>query len=185
MSIKINARETNLKVGKTPGYYYVMTPELYIALTRDKVIKEAALRSGVSRGVMQACWDAAGEVIKAWATEGHSVAIPGLGTMRFTVRSKAVANVNDVKTSLIKSRRIVFTPSTDLKEELASTSIQITCYDRNGEIVKRVTSSDDGVVEDNDNPSPNSPEGEGTTSQGGGNNTGGGGNGGGNDDGDE
>ena len=162
MSIKINARETNLKVGKTPGYYYVMTPELYIALTRDKVIKEAALRSGVSRGVMQACWDAAGEVIKAWATEGHSVAIPGLGTMRFTVRSKAVANVNDVKTSLIKSRRIVFTPSTDLKEELASTSIQITCYDRNGEIVKRVTSSDDGVVEDNDNPSPNSPEGEGS-----------------------
>jgi len=174
MSIKINARETNLKVGKTPGYYYVMTPELYIALTRDKVIKEAALRSGVSRGVMQACWDAAGEVIKAWATEGHSVAIPGLGTMRFTVRSKAVANVNDVKTSLIKSRRIVFTPSTDLKEELASTSIQITCYDRNGEIVKRVTSSDDGVVEDNEDPSPNSPEGEGSGNGNG--NTGGGGN---------
>ena len=174
MSIKINARETNLKVGKTPGYYYVMTPELYIALTRDKVIKEAALRSGVSRGVMQACWDAAGEVIKAWATEGHSVAIPGLGTMRFTVRSKAVANVNDVKTSLIKSRRIVFTPSTDLKEELASTSIQITCYDRNGEIVKRVTSSDDGVVEDNEDPSPNSPEGEGSGNGNGNPNTGGG-----------
>ena len=174
MSIKINARETNLKVGKTPGYYYVMTPELYIALTRDKVIKEAALRSGVSRGVMQACWDAAGEVIKAWATEGHSVAIPGLGTMRFTVRSKAVANVNDVKTSLIKSRRIVFTPSTDLKEELASTSIQITCYDRNGEIVKRVTSSDDGVVEDpeNDNGSDNGND-HGNGNQGGGN-TGGG-----------
>ena len=175
MSIKINARETNLKVGKTPGYYYVMTPELYIALTRDKVIKEAALRSGVSRGVMQACWDAAGEVIKAWATEGHSVAIPGLGTMRFTVRSKAVANVNDVKTSLIKSRRIVFTPSTDLKEELASTSIQITCYDRNGEIVKRVTSSDDGVVEDNEsNDNDNDNVNTGGNGNGGGGNTGGG-----------
>ena len=172
MSIKINARETNLKVGKTPGYYYVMTPELYIALTRDKVIKEAALRSGVSRGVMQACWDAAGEVIKAWATEGHSVAIPGLGTMRFTVRSKAVANVNDVKTSLIKSRRIVFTPSTDLKEELASTSIQITCYDRNGNEVKRVTSSDDGTVEDPEN---EGGENNGNTGNNGGNNNGGGG----------
>ena len=33
-----------------------------------------------AKGVMQACWDAAGEVIKAWATEGHSVALPGLGT---------------------------------------------------------------------------------------------------------
>ncbi len=41
------------------------------------MIREAALRSGVSQGVMKACWDAAGEVIKAWATEGHSVALPG------------------------------------------------------------------------------------------------------------
>ncbi len=147
MAIKVNARETELKIGKNPGYYYVMTPDLYSALAQKKVIKEAALRSGVSQGVMQACWDAAGEVIKAWATEGHSVALPGLGTMRFALRSKAVADVNDVKSGLIKSRRIVFTPSVDLKEELANTSIQITCYDRDGKIVKRVT-SDAGEVED-------------------------------------
>ena len=175
MAIKINARETNLKIGKTPGYYYVMTPELYIALNKDKVIKEAALRSGVNKGVMQACWDAAGEVIKAWATEGHSVAIPGLGTMRFTVRSKAVADVNKVKTSLIKCRRIVFTPDVDLKEELANTSIQITCYDRNGEEVKRVTSADDGTVEDEGLTPDPSPVGEGNDNTGGttGGNTGG------------
>ena len=30
------------------------------------------------------------KLIKAWANEGHSVALPGLGTMRFSVRSKAV-----------------------------------------------------------------------------------------------
>ena len=147
MAIKVNARETELKIGKNPGYYYVMTPDLYIALAQKKVIKEAALRSGVSQGVMQACWDAAGEVIKAWATEGHSVALPGLGTMRFALRSKAVADVNDVKSGLIKSRRIVFTPSVDLKNELANTSIQITCIDRNGKVVKRVT-TDAGEVED-------------------------------------
>ena len=154
MAIKVNARETELKIGKKPGYYYVMTPDLYIALAQKKVIKEAALRSGVSQGVMQACWDAAGEVIKAWATEGHSVALPGLGTMRFAVRSKAVADVNDVKTGLIKSRRIVFTPSVDLKEELANTSIQITCYDSTGKVVKRVT-SDAGEIEDPDDTDDN------------------------------
>ena len=181
--LKVKANETKIKIGKYEGTYrYVMMPELYTTLNQQKVIKEAALRSGVSRGVMQACWDAAGEVIKAWATEGHSVAIPGLGSMRFGLRAKSVANVNEVKTSLIKSRRIIFTPDVDLKEELADTSIQITCYDRNGNEVKRVTSTDPGVVEDNDNPSPTSPEGEGTNSQGGGNT---GGNGGGNDDGDE
>ena len=164
MAIKVNARETELKIGKKPGYYYVMTPDLYIALAQKKVIKEAALRSGVSQGVMQACWDAAGEVIKAWATEGHSVALPGLGTMRFAVRAKAVADVNDVKSGLIKSRRIVFTPSVDLKEELANTSIQITCYDRDGKIVKRVT-TDAGEVEDPEDTDDNGTGG-GTTNSG-------------------
>ena len=36
----------------------------------------------------------------------------------------------------------------ELKDELSSTAIQITCYNRNGEEVKSVTSSDDGTVED-------------------------------------
>ena len=150
MALKVKAQEKLVKFSKNnPGTYrYVMAPDLYIALTQEKVIKEAALRSGVNRGVMQACWDAAGEVIKAWATEGHSVALPGLGTMRFGLRAKSVEKVEDVKSSLIKSRRIIFTPAVDLKDELANTSIQITCYDRNGDEVKRVTSSDPGTVED-------------------------------------
>ena len=146
MAIKVNARETELKIGKNPGYYYVMTPELYLALNQKKVIKEAALRSGVSQGVMQACWDAAGEVIKAWATEGHSVAIPGLGTIRFAVRAQA-AQLEKVGVDLIKAKRIVFTPSVDIKKELAATSINITCIDRDGNSVKRVT-TDGGDVED-------------------------------------
>ena len=146
--MKVKAKEQLQKVGTYAGKYrYVMMPELYTALTQDKVIKEAALRSGVSRGVMQACWDAAGDVIKAWATEGHSVALPGLGTMRFGLRAKSVESVNDVKANLITSRRIIFTPDTDLKEELAKTDIQITCFDRDGKEVKRVTSTS-GEVED-------------------------------------
>ena len=149
MALKVKAKEKLQKIGSFAGQYrYVMMPELYTALNQDKVIREAALRSGVSQGVMQACWDAAGEVIKAWATEGHSVALPGLGTMRFGLRAKSCASVNDVKTSLIKSRRIIFTPNSELKDELHSTAIQITCYDRNGDEVKRVTSSDPGTVED-------------------------------------
>ena len=154
MALKVKAVERNIKFTKDdndPGVWrYVMQPDLYIALNQAKVIKEAALRSGVSQGVMKACWDAASEVIKAWATEGHSVALPGLGSMRFGLRAKSVAKVEDVKTSLISTRRIIFTPTQDLKDELANTSIQITCYDRNGDVVKRVTSADAGTVEDNE-----------------------------------
>ena len=152
MALKVKAKEKKLKFSKNendPGFWrYVMVPDLYSTLDQDKVIKEAAIRSGVSEGVMQACWKGAGEVIKAWATEGHSVALPGLGNMRFGLSAKAVEDVNDVKTSLISTRRIIFTPTTALKEELANTAIQITCYDRNGNIVKRVTSADPGTVED-------------------------------------
>ena len=166
MALKARANEKLIKIGKYAGTYrYVMAPELYIPLAQNKVIKEAALRSGISQGVMRPRCDSAGEVIKAWATEGHSVALPGLGTMRFGWRAKSVANVNDVKTSLISSRRIIFTPAVDLKEELAKTSINITCYDRNGEEVRRVTSSDAGVVEDPDTSTNADEENEGNGSQ--------------------
>ena len=174
MALKVKAVERLLKFDKESAgkYRYVMKPEMYGSLTQQKVIKEAALRSGVSQGVMKACWDAAGEVIKAWATEGHSVALPGLGSMRFGLRSKAVENVNDVKTSLISSRRIIFTPSVDLKEELANTSVQITCIDRNGNEVKRVTSTS-GEVEDPEQENGSTESGNnGSTENGGGSNTG-------------
>ena len=177
MALKVKAVERKIKFSKNendPGVYrYVMSPELYIALSQAKVIREAALRSGVSQGVMKACWDAAGEVIKAWATEGHSVALPGLGTMRFGLRAKSVEKVEDVKTGLISSRRIIFTPTQDLKDELADTAIQITCYDRNGEIVKRVTSADAGTVEDPEGDSSTGSEtAGGDNTQGGGSSTG-------------
>ena len=177
MALKVKAQERIQKIGKYAGQYrYVMMPDLYIALTQDKVIKEAALRSGVSKGVMQACWDAAGEVSQAWATEGHSVALPGLGTMRFGLRAKSVEKVEEVKAGLITSRRIIFTPDVDLKDELANTSVQITCYDRDGKEVKRGTSTDPGTIEDPENGGSN--ENQNQNENGGGNqggNTGGGG----------
>ena len=71
--------------------------------------------------------------------------------MRFGLRAKSCENVNEVKTSLITSRRIIFTPNSELKDELKNTAVQITCYDRNGNEVKRVTSDDDAEVEDPEN----------------------------------
>ncbi len=150
MAIKIKAVERKQNVGTYAGQYrYVMSADLYTTLSQKKVIEEAALRAGMPRGAMEACWDAAGEVIKAWATEGHSVAIPGLGNMRFGLRAESVESVDKVKSSLIKARRIIFTPNTDLKQELANTSISITCIDRDGNTVT-VTSEDDGTVEENE-----------------------------------
>jgi hypothetical protein len=78
--------------------------------------------------------------------------------MRFGVRSKAVADLEDVKTNLISVRRIIFTPNTDVKDELKNTSIQITCLDEDGNVLKRVTSGDSGDVEDGENENENQNE---------------------------
>ena len=100
------------------------------------------------------------------------MALPGLGTMRFGLRAKSVEKVDEVKAGLISSRRIIFTPDVDLKDELKNTAIVITCYDRDGKEVKRVTSADDAEVEDNENESTDSGN-NGSTGSG---NTGDGGN---------
>lgn len=148
MAIKLKAIERNVAFEKgTQKWAFVMQPELYSRLTDNKVIQEATLRSGISKGAISAAYEAIGDVIRAWATEGHSVAVPGLGTMRFGVRANSVEKVDEV-----------------------STAISITCYDRNGNVIKQVTSDDEGSIEDPDN-EPSNPNNGGNTS--GGNTSGG------------
>ena len=148
--INIKAQQTLVKFNKTDAgtLRYLMRPEKYSNLTEAKVINEASVRSGIAKGALKGAWDAIGEVIKAWVTEGHSVSIPGLGTLRFGMNAQAVEDVNEVAKSLIRTRKVVFTPSVDIKRELAETKIAITCYDKDGNIVKRVTSTDDAEIED-------------------------------------
>ena len=184
--IQIKAKQQNVSFEKNvEKLAFVLSAHMYNTLDSSKVIEEASKRTGMSIGVIKAAWDAAGEVIRTWATEGHNVPLPGLGSMRFGVRSKSVQNVEDVKTSLISARRVIFTPSKEVKDELQATKIAITCYDKDGKIVKRVTSADTNDVEDPENTSPQpSPNGEGAgqtegggtgTNSGGDNNGGGGG----------
>ncbi len=169
MGIKVKAIERNVAFEKgKQKWAYVMQADLYGQLTQSKVIEEAAVRSGLAKQVINAAWGAIGAVITAWATEGHSVAVPGLGSLRFGLNSTAVEDVNKVSSSLINRRYIIFVPNADIKEELAKTSVNITCYDRNGKIVKQVTSADKNDTGEGDNTNQG-----GGTSQGGGTNQGG------------
>ena len=159
MALKVKAVERQLKVGKDAGSYrFMLQAEIYNTLSAQKVISEAAVRSGIPEGALSAAWDAIGQVVKVWATEGHSIAIPGLGRMRFGVRATTVDDVNKVSNGLITTRRVIFSPSTEIKDELLNTSINITCYDRDGKIIKRVTSTDPGTIEDPEDPTNSNSE---------------------------
>ncbi len=166
MGIKVKAIERNVAFSKNEDdakYEYVMQPELYGQLGQQKVIQQAALASGLGEGVLQAALAAYGKVVIAWATEGHSIPIPGLGTMRFGLRSTAVDDVKKVSSSLITSRRVIYTPSVEIKKALAETSVSITCYDRNGKIVKTVSSDDKDDIEDTGDDSKDTDTGTGST----------------------
>lgn len=174
MGIKVKAIERNVSFSKNAAeadWKYVMQPDLYSQLDVDKVVEQASILSGLNKGVLQASLTAYGEVLKNWATEGHSIPIPGLGSMRFGLRSTAVSNVADVSASLITARRVIFVPNTDIKQALAETSVNITCYDRNGKVVKTVSSSDKGDIEDNDKPGSGSTSGGGSQEGGSGSGT--------------
>lgn len=152
MGIKVKARQTKLTVGPSKGEYrFIMQAEIYSTLKQEKVVSEASIRSGIPKGTLNASWQAIGEVVKAWATEGHSVAVPGLGTMRFGLQAGAVTKVEDVSAGLITTRKVIFTPSTNIKQELKDTSVNITCYDKDGNVIKQVASADPGDVEGGDN----------------------------------
>ena len=172
MALKIRAQEKKILVGPNKGQYaYVAQVELYSALSQNKVLEEAALSCGVNKSVLAAAWEGLGYVINRWATEGHSVPIPGLGTMRFSVNSQSVEKLEDVSAKMITTRKVVFTPSTDLKNTLASTSVSITCYDRNGDLVKRVTAAgtdvdSEGDTSGEDTENPTDTGGSGSTGSG-------------------
>lgn len=146
MALNLKAKETLVQIGKYAGTYrYVLSPVLYNKLAEDKVINEACVRSNLAKSVLQSAWNAIGDVVEAWATEGHSVAIPGLGTMRFGINATSVSTIDKVSSGLITARKVIFTPSKKIKNELLNTGISIACYDRDGKLVKTVNSSNNNT----------------------------------------
>lgn len=151
MAIKLTAKERLLKFSASPDdpgeYRYVLYPDIYNKVSEEKVISTVAQATALSPEVIKLSWTAIAKAFYTWATEGHSIPIPGLGTMRFGVRAQAVADVLKVSTDLITARRVVFTPSSTIRSILQDTAINITCIDRNGRVVKRVQSEDSSDVE--------------------------------------
>ena len=52
---------------------YVLQADLYNKLSQSKVIQEAALRSGIAKGAINAAWDAIGEVKDGLRLTGYGL----------------------------------------------------------------------------------------------------------------
>ena len=103
MAINLKAKETLIQVGEMKGQYrFILGAELYNKPQRSKVIKEAAIRSGVSVGDAGLLgWQA--RLIRPGVPKAIPV-VPGLGNHAIGVRAKSVPT-GEVATSLITNRR--------------------------------------------------------------------------------
>lgn len=138
MSLNITSKQTTIKLGPHKGEeMYVMKVDHYSTLGAEKIIRYASETSNIPKAVLRASWKALGSVITAWVLEGHIVEVPGLGNIRAEVRAKAQSKAEDVTESDILRRKLILTPTKEIKDALNATPVRITCRNREGNEVKR------------------------------------------------
>ena len=139
MALKITSKQTTIKLGPHKGEeMYVMKVNHYSTLGAEKIIRYASETCSIPKASLRQAWEALGSVITAWVLEGHIVEIPGLGNIRAEVRAKAQSKAEDVTESDILRRKLLLTPTKEIKDALNATSVRTTCRDREGDVVKRM-----------------------------------------------
>ena len=139
-TLNIKSTQQVIKVGERKGEeMFVMKVEHYNTMDAEKIINYAAETYCIPRGMLRASWEAIGQVVGTWALEGHIVEIPGLGNIRAEVRAKAQKEAKDVSVDDVFRRKLLLTPTKAIKDQLNATTLDITCYDKEGREVKRNT----------------------------------------------
>lgn len=116
---------------------FVMKVDHYNTIDAEKIIQYASDTYNIPKGVMRASWEALVQAITSWVLEGHIVEVPGLGNIRAEVRAKAQSDASDVSADDIFRRHLLLTPTKEIKNALNSTPINITCFDKDSNEVKR------------------------------------------------
>ena len=80
--------------------------------------KGIAAKSFLARGAVMNVIENMVDEIPRYLTEGYSVNLTNLGTLRLSLSSEGVNDPKDFATENIKSTRVVFTPSPEFKKIL-------------------------------------------------------------------
>ena len=138
MALNITSKQTTIKLGPHKGEeMYVMKVDHYSTLGAEKIIRYASETSNIPKAALRQAWEALGQAITSWVLEGHIVEVPGLGNIRAEVRAKAQSKAKDVSADDIFRRKLLLTPTKEIKAALNATSVRITCRDREGNEVKK------------------------------------------------
>lgn len=151
MTMNVKAIERQISVGDKRGNYaYVMSPEHQKHMDEKSIFHKAALNTNMNIAAIRTAWLVCSEIIREEVIKGHTVALPGLGSIRLGMKANIVDDIADINSSLIKTKKIIFNPTSKFKNDLESSPINITCYNRNGKIIKKINSENHETIEMNE-----------------------------------
>ncbi|MDR2388888.1 MAG: HU family DNA-binding protein [Tannerellaceae bacterium] len=129
---------------RTQSNWYA-TPVNDGRIDKNDLSKEIVNISALSRGDVSDAIESLLDVIPKYLLMGKSVSLGELGTMRVSFGSKGVEDPKKFHTNLISGVRIVFTPSTELKDQLNRMHFELSHGQDND------PETDDNNDEDDDN----------------------------------
>ncbi|CEA16403.1 MAG: HU family DNA-binding protein [Fermentimonas caenicola] len=87
--------------------------------------KGIASKSSMTRGAVLNVIENMVDEIPRYLTEGYSVNLNNLGTLRLSLSSKGVSKPEDFKSENITNMRVVFTPSPEFKKTLQNIEFEL------------------------------------------------------------
>lgn len=121
-TIKLNT--TYQRIAMKNKNAYVTRAANYSMITPDEVLDFAEKNSGMTRETLSGAMAVVVRTFETFLMNGHSVQLPELGTFRFSISCKAVDNAEDISTTNVRSRKIIFTPSKRVRNAMRQVSLE-------------------------------------------------------------
>ena len=117
---KIIERNSNPREKDAPKKFYA-TPITERALSTQQFAKLATTDAAISPGEMLAALDLFGKTALQQLLQGHSVEVPGIGTLRISFSSKGADTPEDFNArTMISGARVLFRPKVEVKQAIAN-----------------------------------------------------------------
>jgi len=125
MAVKLKkiSRNNPLTGGEAKWY---LTQETAGAVTTGRIVKEIAERAALPLGDVKKVLGGLAELLAGYLKQGETTKLEGVGSFRISVKSEGKAAANQLSAKDVKEAKVVFLPSSSLKQSLSGISYEIT-----------------------------------------------------------
>jgi predicted histone-like DNA-binding protein len=124
MAIKLKKIERPNPLDRTTSKYYLVQEKSGTVKLND-IATEIASRSSLTLGDVQSVLSNLMQILPFFFSLGQTIHLDGFGTFRVTIGSEGSDTPEELTVHNVRSKKIVFLPSTELKRSLDKLSFEI------------------------------------------------------------